>query len=226
MQNLPPKLFFIPSCPQTWTDSSHGSLTPWRGVSIHPWHGGSKRKLIFRIQLLSFGKIITQLCDKCQQLLMTARFSWDLEKMTICFVSCQQSGLYLLFKQNYTSDPAPTFILPDTWHHKHSLNFSDKASFTSSSRCCTTLSMLSIILLQPSGTVPQHAWANETQLLEKSQLSTPGWCHHNQADEPRFVFLSWKPPPPPRKPLSRWEKKELWGGSVFFQLLLRNKLGF
>lgn len=123
------------------------------------------------------------------------------------FCELPQSGLYLLFKQNYTSDPAPTFILPDTWHHKHSLNISDKASFTSSSCCCTALSMLSITFLQPSGTAPQHAWASETQLLEKSQLSTPGWCHHNQADEPRFVFLSWKPPPPPRKPLSRWEKK-------------------
>lgn len=50
-----------------------------------PWW--LQRKLIFRIQLRSFGKIITQLCATCQQLLMTTHFSWYLEYMTICCVA-------------------------------------------------------------------------------------------------------------------------------------------
>lgn len=51
-----------------------------------------KRKLIFRSQLLSFGKIITQPCATCQQLLMTAHFSRDLEYMTICFVPSERES--------------------------------------------------------------------------------------------------------------------------------------
>lgn len=46
------------------------------------------------------------------------------------------------------------------------------------------------------------------QLLKESQLSTPGGCRYNQADELRFVFLSWKPPSSKKTPLSHWEKKE------------------
>lgn len=37
-----------------------------------------------------------------------------------------------------------------------------------------------------------HRWTRSSS-RKKSQVSTPGGCHHNRTDELRFVFLSWKP---------------------------------
>lgn len=215
MQNLHPKRQNFFSVLHTFpsSDSSHGSLAPWRGFSGPVRPGGSKGKLIFRIQLLSFGgkkRIITQpRRAACQPLLMTTHFSWDLEYLTICFVpSGRKSELPAEWavptsKQKCTSDPALTLILPDTQHHQHSLNIVSSRWWTSPPCCASFL----------TSSAPSHAKGErgETAALD------PRWVSfHNQADELGFVFHENLL----KKTLSHW-----WGG-VSFQLLLRNKLAF